>query len=83
VLSKWLPISEYQTAKPDILADEAARIAAKVHTDTVRTTDCVACDAHGAELLLCIAQPCTLQTVVAHMTSSFVCNAGMLHQTHT
>ena len=30
VLSKWLPISEYQTAKPDILADEAARIAAKV-----------------------------------------------------
>jgi hypothetical protein len=35
VLSKWLPISEYQTAKPDILADEAARIAAKVSTCTV------------------------------------------------
>jgi hypothetical protein len=30
VLSKWLDVQDYQAAKPDILADHAARIAAKV-----------------------------------------------------
>lgn len=32
VLSKWLPVSEYETAKPDILADEASSIVTKINT---------------------------------------------------
>jgi putative heme iron utilization protein len=31
VLSKWLDVGEYQIAKPDILADEAVRIAASIN----------------------------------------------------
>ncbi|CAM9112613.1 unnamed protein product [Choristocarpus tenellus] len=31
VLSKWLPVSEYETATPDILADEASSIVSKIN----------------------------------------------------
>ncbi|CAM9789506.1 unnamed protein product [Ectocarpus sp. 12 AP-2014] len=31
VLSKWLPVSEYETAEPDILADEASSIVSKIN----------------------------------------------------
>ncbi|CAN0266289.1 unnamed protein product, partial [Phaeothamnion confervicola] len=33
VLSKWLAVSEYESAKPDILAAEAARIVSKLNRD--------------------------------------------------
>ncbi|CAM9379605.1 unnamed protein product [Pylaiella littoralis] len=31
VLSKWLPVGEYETAEPDILADEASSIVSKIN----------------------------------------------------